>query len=190
MGQAVKLTMTSEDVIHNFFIPAFRVKNDVLPGRYTSIWFKPTKPGKYRLFCAEYCGTEHSYMGGWVYVVPQAEYESWQRGASQVQDSPVVAGSKLFAQFGCATCHNADAGARGPDLVGLFGHEVALQDGSKVIADESYIRESIVNSQSKIVAGYVPLMPIFQGLISEDQLSQLVAYIKSLNKAGTGGSAQ
>jgi cytochrome c oxidase subunit 2 len=187
LGQSVKLTMTSEDVIHDFFIPAFRAKNDVLPGRYTSIWFKPTMLGKYRLYCAEYCGTEHSFMGGWVYVVPQAEYERWQRGASAVEESPVVAGAKLFTQLGCATCHNADSGARGPNLNGLVGSQVELQDGTTVTADDSYVRESIVNSQAKIVAGFDPLMPIFQGLLSEDQLAQIVAYIKSLSKTeGTG----
>jgi cytochrome c oxidase subunit 2 len=187
MGQPIKLTMTSEDVIHDFFIPAFRTKNDVLPGRYTSIWFKPTKLGKYRLFCAEYCGTEHSYMNGWVHVLSQADYERWVRGASAVQESPVIAGGRLFNQLGCATCHSAGSGQLGPDLAGLFGHEVKLADGSTVVADEEYIRESIINAQAKIVAGFAPVMPLFKGLVSEEQLMQIIAYIKSLSPpTGTG----
>ncbi len=186
INQATKLTMTSEDVIHSFFIPAFRTKNDVVPGRYTTIWFKPTKVGKYRLFCAEYCGTEHSYMGGWVYVMSQADYELWQRGASTVQESPAVAGAKVFAAQGCATCHTELPGALGPNLNGLFGSQVELTDGTRVTADEGYIHESIVNSQAKIVAGYAPVMPMYGTVLSEEQVSLLVAYVKSLaaDKAG------
>lgn len=187
MGRPVKLTMTSEDVIHSFFVPAFRTKNDVLPGRYTTSWFTPTKLGKYRLFCAEYCGTEHSYMGGWVHVVSAAEYERWTRGAEAVQESPVVAGSKLFTAQACQTCHSGLPGALGPDLNGLFGTEVELVDGTRVVADENYIRESILNSQAKVVAGFAPVMPIYNTILSEEQVNQLVAYVKSLasmQKAG------
>ena len=180
MGENIRLTMTSEDVIHSFFIPALRVKNDVLPGRYTTVWFNATKPGKYRLFCTEYCGTEHSYMGGWVYVMRPAEYEAWVRGAGATTESPVAAGAKLFTSLGCVTCHAGDSGVRGPNLTGVYGSKQVLMDGKEVIADEEYIRESIINSQAKIVAGYPPIMPLFKGLISEDQLMQLVAYIKSL----------
>ena len=192
-GQPIKLNMTSEDVIHSFFIPAFRVKNDALPGRYTAIWFNATKPGSYNLFCAEYCGTEHSYMGGWVHVVSQADYEKWVRGASVVQDSPVVAGGKLFAKFGCATCHadmpGLPAAARGPSLAGIYGHEVEFADGTKTVVDDAYLRESIVNSQAKLVKGFLPIMPAFQGLITEEQVMQLIAYIKSLTASGgTGGN--
>lgn len=187
LGQTVKLTMTSEDVIHDFFIPAFRTKNDVLPGRYTSIWFTPTKIGQYRLFCAEYCGTDHSRMGGWVHVMPQADYERWVRGANASQESPVVTGGRLFNQLGCATCHSAGSAQLGPNLAGVFGHEVKLADGSTLIADEEYLRESIINSQAKIVAGFAPVMPLFKGLVTEEQLAQIIAYIKSLSPPpGTG----
>ena len=166
IGQTTKLTMTSEDVIHDFFIPAFRTKNDVLPGRYTSIWFTPTRLGKYRLFCAEYCGTDHSMMGGWVHVVSQADYERWQRGAEAVQESPVVAGSKLFTAQACQTCHSGLPGAIGPNLAGVFGSQVELMDGTRVVADAAYIRESILNSQAKVTAGFAPAMPLYQGILS------------------------
>lgn len=184
-GKPIQLTMTSEDVIHSFYIPAFRVKQDVLPGRYTRLWFQATKPGQYRLFCTEYCGTEHSMMGGWVYVLSPADYERWLAGESavSVQETPVQAGERLFTQLGCQTCHNANSGALGPNLAGVFGHPVKLMDGSEVIADEEYLRESILNPQAKIVAGYAPVMPVFKGIVNEDQLMQLIAYIKSLGGA-------
>lgn len=182
-GRPIKLTMTSEDVIHSFFIPAFRVKQDVLPGRYTRLWFEANKPGKYRLFCTEYCGTEHSMMGGWVTVLTPADYERWLSGdaAGAAAETPVQAGERLFSQLGCQTCHNAGSGALGPNLSGVYGHPVKLADGTEVIADEEYLRESILLSQAKLVAGYAPVMPVFKGLINEDQLIQLIAYIKSLS---------
>jgi cytochrome c oxidase subunit 2 len=185
VGQAIKLNMTSEDVIHSFYIPAFRVKNDVLPGRYTTVWFKPTKEGRYNLFCTEYCGTEHSRMVGWVDVMSESGYEEWLRSsgsASSAQETPVQAGARLFSEFGCATCHNSQSGALGPNLVGVYGTEQTIADGSKVMADENYLRESILNSQAKLVAGFAPIMPVFKGQISEEQLSQIIAYIKSLSK--------
>lgn len=178
-GQNIKLTMTSEDVIHSFFIPAFRTKMDVVPGRYTATWFRPEKPGKYHLFCAEYCGTEHSEMVGSVYVMPPAEYEAWLAGGGS-RVSPVAAGEKLFADLGCVTCHSAESGSLGPNLVGVFGSEQPLNNGQTVIADENYIRESILNPNAKIVEGYQPVMATFKGLVSETQLMQIIAYIKSL----------
>ncbi len=185
VGKPVQLTMTSEDVIHSFFIPAFRVKQDVLPGRYTRLWFQATKTGRYRLFCTEYCGTEHSMMGGWVNVMTAADYERWLSGevAGAAQETPVQAGERLFTQLGCQTCHNAGSGALGPNLAGVFGHTVKLADGSEVIADEEYLRESILNPHAKLVAGFAPVMPVFKGIINEDQLLQLIAYIKSLSGA-------
>lgn len=180
VGQPVKLTMTSEDVIHSFFIPAFRVKQDVVPGRYTKLWFEATKPGTYHLFCTEYCGTEHSRMGGVVYAMAPADYERWLRGDAGVAETPVEAGARLYTQLGCATCHNPGAGALGPYLGGVAGHQVKLADGTEVMADDEYLRESILNSQAKIVAGFAPVMPLFKGMITEDQVLNLVAYIKSL----------
>lgn len=186
VGQPVQLTMTSEDVIHSFFIPAFRVKQDVVPGRYTKVWFEATKPGQYHLFCTEYCGTEHSKMVGYVQALPPAEYERWLRGASGAAETPVEAGARLFTQLGCATCHNPGSGALGPNLAGVAGHTVKLTDGTEVVADDEYLRESILNSQAKVVAGYAPVMPLFKGMISEDQILNLIAYIKSLTPAAGG----
>jgi cytochrome c oxidase subunit 2 len=179
VGRPVKLTMTSQDVIHGFFIPAFRIKKDVLPDRYTSIWFQATKTGKFHLFCTQYCGAEHARMGGWVHVLPPADYEQWLSGRAK-GESMAAAGARLFAQLGCVSCHAADGTGRGPLLEGVFGQSVKLQDGRTVIADETYLRESILNPSAKVVAGYSALMPTFQGQISEEEILQLLAYIKSL----------
>ena len=192
VGRPVKLIMGSEDVIHSFFIPNFRVKADVVPGRYNTLWFEATKPGRYHLFCAEYCGTQHSGMIGWVYAMEPAEYQAWL-GGGPPSDSPVAAGEKLFTSLACITCHTDDATARGPSLTNLIGTKVQLQGGAVAVADDGYLRESIVNPQAKIVAGYQPIMPTFQGLVTEEQLLQLIAYVKSLTKQGaapaTTGSA-
>jgi cytochrome c oxidase subunit II len=186
VGRPVKLTMTSEDVIHSFFVPAFRIKQDVLPGRYTTTWFQATKAGTYHLFCAEYCGTQHSGMIGWVTVMEPADYEAWLSGGTK--KSLASTGETLFQQLGCATCHRADGGGRGPVLNGLFGRAVHLQDGVTVVANEDYVRESILNPQAKIVAGYQPIMPTFKGLVSEEQILGLIAYIKSLGAPQSGGT--
>jgi cytochrome c oxidase subunit II len=185
VGRSVKLTMTSEDVIHSFFVPAFRVKADVIPGRYTTLWFEATKPGTYHLFCAEYCGTEHSAMIGHIVVMEPAEYQAWLSGGPPVA-ALATAGQALFEQLGCVTCHRSEPGARGPQLVGIVGKPVQLQSGETVVADETYLRESILNPQAKIVAGFQPLMPTFKGLVSEEGLIQLIAYIKSLEPAEGG----
>lgn len=185
VNRPVRLIMTSQDVIHSFYIPAFRVKQDVLPGRYTSIWFQATKPGTYHLFCAEYCGTDHAEMGGSVIVLPEAEYQQWLSGGNS--NLPLAqAGEALFQQLGCVTCHQADpqAQGRGPSLVGLVGREVQLEGGQTVTADEEYIRESVLNPRAKIVAGYPAIMPTFQGQISDEGLQQIVAYLKSLTANG------
>ncbi len=188
VGVPVKLTLTSEDVIHSFFIPAFRVKKDALPARYTTAWFQATKPGRYHLFCAEYCGTRHSNMIGSIVVMEPAAFQAWLAGGGPGV-SLASAGEKLFQDLACVTCHKADSGARGPALDGLFGRPVALADGGTVTADETYIRESIVAPSAKVVAGYQPIMPTFQGLVSEEQLLQLVAYVRSLKaKAPAAGA--
>jgi cytochrome c oxidase subunit II len=179
-GRMVKLTMISEDVIHSFYVPAFRVKRDVLPGRYSSMYFKPTTPGKYHLFCAEYCGTQHSGMGGWIYVMEPGEYENWLSGGPG--GSMQTRGEQLFQQYGCASCHRSDGKGRGPSLVGIFNQPQKLQGGTTVIADEVYIRESILTPKAKVVQGFQAVMPTFQGQISEESLLQLIAYIKSLEK--------
>jgi cytochrome c oxidase subunit II len=179
VGRAVKLIMTSEDVIHDVFVPAFRVKADVLPGRYTSIWFQATKPGRYHLFCAEYCGTRHSGMTGEVIVMEPAEYQAWLSGGTG-EGSLASAGEKLFADLACNTCHRPDSQGRGPVLDGLFGKTVTMQNGENVVFDEAYIRESILTPTAKVAAGFQPIMPTFQGLVSEEQLLQLIEYVKSL----------
>src|SRR5450432_739902 len=186
VGRDVKLIMTSQDVIHSFYVPAFRMKQDVLPGRYTIAWFRATKPGIYHLFCAEYCGTSHSGMIGSVVVMEPAQYEAWMSGGTT---GPLSAtGEKMFAELGCVTCHRSDAQGRGPNLQGVFGKPVLLEDGRTVTANENYVRESILDPGAKIVNGYKPVMPTFQGLVSEEQLNALVAYVKSLSPAGAGGA--
>jgi cytochrome c oxidase subunit 2 len=184
VGQNVKLIMTSQDVIHSFFIPAFRLKQDVLPGRYTTLWFRATKPGTYHLFCAEYCGTQHSGMGGSVIVMEPAQYQAWTNGGST---GPLSAtGEKIFSELGCVTCHRSDGQGRGPSLQGVFGSRVMLEDGRTLVADENYLRESILEPGAKIVRGYKPVMPTFQGLVGDEQINALVAYIKSLTPAKPG----
>ena len=178
VGRDVRLIMTSQDVIHSFYVPAFRMKQDVLPGRYTMAWFHATKAGTYHLFCAEYCGTHHSGMIGDIVVMEPAEFEAWMSGGNT---GPLSAtGEKLFAELGCATCHRTDTQGRGPNLQGIFGKPVQLQDGRTVTADENYIRESILDPGTKIVNGFKPVMPTFQGLVSEEQVNALVAYVKSV----------
>ena len=188
IGRPVRLVMASEDVIHSFYVPAFRLKRDVLPGRVATLWFEATKPGRYHLFCAEYCGTKHSGMIGWIEVMEPTEFQAWLAGGSG-SESLASAGAKLFQQHACNTCHRPDSLARGPNLEGLYGKPVTLADGRTVVADESYIRESIVMPNAKLVAGFQPLMPTFQGLISEEGLLQLVAYVKSLSKVSPPAGA-
>ena len=178
--QPVRVTMTSEDVLHDFFIPAFRVKMDVIPGRYTTLWFEATKTGEFHLFCAEYCGTQHSGMIGKVIVMEPTEYHDWLMGASASGETMVQAGQRQFQELGCETCHKSSSSGRGPSLVGIYDKPVKLKNGQEVTVDVDYIRESILQPRAKIVDGYEPIMPIFEGQISEQSLLQIVSYIKSL----------
>jgi cytochrome c oxidase subunit 2 len=183
LGRPIRLTMTSQDVIHSFFIPAFRIKQDVVPGRYSSLWFQPTKPGRYHLFCAEYCGTKHSGMIGSVVVMGQTEFQQWlEEGGMGQEESMSIAGERLFRRLGCSGCHGANATVRAPALEGVYGHPVPLEGGAFVTADERYIRDSILLPQSQVVAGYKPVMPTFQGHISEDELLKVITYIKALGR--------
>jgi cytochrome c oxidase subunit 2 len=182
VGRSVKVTLTSEDVIHDLYLPAFRVKTDVIPGRYMTLWFNATKAGEYHLFCAEYCGTKHSGMVGRVIVMEPAAYQAWLSGGAG-ELSLAARGQRAFQDLACHTCHMADASGRGPSLDRLFGSQVKLADGSTVVADEAYLRESILNPQAKLVAGYQPLMPTFQGLVNEETLMGLIEHIKSLQAA-------
>jgi cytochrome c oxidase subunit II len=180
VGRNVRLIMGSEDVIHDFFVPAFRVKMDVVPGHYNTMWFRPTKAGKYHFFCSQYCGTNHAIMGGWVTVMEPSDYAAWLSGAAGGETNPVALGEKLFIEKACNTCHLSTGLGRSPSLNGVYGAKVLLADGSTVVADEAYIRESILQPNAKIVAGYQPLMPSFQGQLTEEQVMALIAYIKSL----------
>jgi cytochrome c oxidase subunit 2 len=180
-GRPVKVTLASEDVLHSFFLPAFRLKHDVVPGSYQTFWFEATKPGRYHIFCAEYCGTNHSQMIGWVTVMDPVSYETWL-SAGAGGSSMAELGQKLFEQYGCVSCHVLDQQGRCPSLRNVFGNPVKLEDGRTVIADEAYIRESILNPNAKIVSGYKrDVMPVFQGQINEEGLLQLIVYIKSLS---------
>jgi len=180
VGVPVELIMTSQDVIHSFYVPAFRVKQDVLPDRYTTEWFLPTKVGQYHLFCAEYCGTGHASMTGTVYVMDPADYQQWLAG--KMPGVPMATtGEELFQHFACNTCHQENDMGRGPSLYGIYGSTVHLQDGSSVIADQSYIRNSIYNPSTQVVRGYRPIMPTFKDQVTPDQVDELIEYIKSLH---------
>lgn len=180
VGRPVKLIMTSQDVIHSFFIPAFRVKQDVLPGRYSTQWFQATKPGEYHLFCAEYCGTSHSGMIGKVVAMDPSDYEKWLMTASSAGIAMASDGAALFERYGCKTCHRQDTGPRGPALNGLWGKQVKLASGQMVTADQEYIRESILDPNAKLVAGYQQLMPTYKNQLSQEQVNHLIEYVRSL----------
>ena len=191
IGRPVKVTLTSEDVIHCFSIPAFRIKQDVVPGRYSSLWFQATKPGTYQLFCSEYCGTEHSRMIGKVIVMEEADYQKWlSEGAESGQ---ALQGRKLYTKLQCVTCHTGNAEAKAPNLEGIYRKHIPIshidgvktKEGTKVFADDSYIRESILYPNAKVAAGWESIMPTYQGLVTEEELLQVIAYIKSLNQGQT-----
>lgn len=179
VGRAVKLVMASEDVIHSVFIPEFRVKMDVVPGRYRTMWFKATKPGRFKLFCTEYCGAEHSRMIGHVIVMSPGDYDDWLR-SGRPEKSMAGSGEELFGRLACDTCHRPDSAARAPILVGLYGKSVQMLDGSAAVVDDNYLRESILDPASRVVAGYNPIMPTFRGQITEEELHQLILYIREL----------
>jgi cytochrome c oxidase subunit 2 len=178
-GRPFRLVMTSEDAIHSFFVPAFRIKQDVLPGRYTTQWFQATKTGRYHLFCTQYCGTNHATMGGWIYVLEPGAYSEWLSRAS-AGESMATVGDRLFGRLRCGDCHGAVDQARGPTLAGLYGRRVSLAGGGTALADDAYIETSILDPNRHVAVGYQPLMPTFKGQVTQDELLQLLAYIKSL----------
>jgi cytochrome c oxidase subunit II len=180
VGVPVALTMTSEDVIHSFFVPAFRIKRDVVPGRYVTAWFQATKPGEYRLFCAQYCGTEHAGMTGRVIVMTSVDYQRWLQSRVSATLTPAASGALLFQRLGCSACHAANNTGQGPSLAGIYGRAVPLTNGQSVVADEGYLRKHILTPGKTVVAGYPRIMPTFRGLVNEEQLLQIIAYIKSL----------
>jgi cytochrome c oxidase subunit II len=179
VGQPVKLIMSSQDVIHDFFVPGFRNKQDVVPGRYTTEWFTPTKPGKYHLFCSQYCGTDHSRMVGWIYVMQPAEHARWLAG-QPAPESLGAQGERAFHMRGCSGCHAVNSTIHAPLLDNIYGKRVPLSDGTFVTADEQYLRDSILQPNKQIAAGFAPVMPTYQGQISEDELNAIIAYLKSL----------
>ncbi len=183
VGQRIRLRMTSEDVIHSFFVPAFRTKHDVVPGRYSTLWFEPNRVGTYHLFCAEYCGTWHSRMIGSVVVMEPAQYQTWLD--SHAEGSLALEGRKIFLKYRCLSCHNTSGTPHGPPLEELYGKLVLLEGGKRVTADEDYIRESILQPKAKVVAGFRPIMPTFQGQVSEEEVLKLIAYIRSLGRGET-----
>jgi cytochrome c oxidase subunit 2 len=180
VGKPVKLIMISQDVIHSFFVPAFRAKRDVLPGRYESMWFQPTQPGEYRLFCAEYCGDQHSRMVGRVFVMRAGDYIAW--AGARHEDEPSIAGRRVFEKLGCASCHGTTTGARGPSLAGLYGSIVSLREGREIVADDEFLRESILSPGVKVREGFQNLMPAYQGQIDFEEMSTLLIYLKSLRQ--------
>ncbi len=179
VGRPIKLVMISQDVIHSFFVPAFRVKQDVLPGRYTTLWFQPTREGEYQIFCAEFCGTGHSLMKGRVVVMAPAAYGEWL-ARNPGSGSLAVQGEGLFRHLGCSGCHGESATVHAPKLAGIYGRRVPLADGSEVEVDDRYLRDSILLPAKEVAAGYTPIMPSFQGQVGEDDILKLVAYIRSL----------
>lgn len=189
LGRPVKVIFTSEDVLHALYIPAFRVKADAIPGRYSSVWFTPTKVGEYHLFCAEYCGTKHSGMIGRVVVQEPNEYQTWLSGGGGGL-SMTARGEQLFQQLGCVSCHVNDGLGRGSSLAGKYGAQETLANGTTVNVDDTYIRESILTPQMRLVAGYGPVMPTFQGQVNEEGLMSLIEYIKSIPSAGQPAAAQ
>ena len=180
VGRPVVVSLASQDVIHSFFVPAFRMKQDAVPGRTTHVWFTVTEPGRYRLFCAEYCGTQHSEMGGWVDAMPPERYAAWLAAQGE-GETLAAAGAKLFRALGCSGCHGNSSKVRAPDLAGVYGRPVALASRETVIADERYLRDSILQPDREIAAGYDPVMPSFDGLVDEAELQMLLAYLKSLS---------
>jgi cytochrome c oxidase subunit 2 len=188
VGRPIKVTVTSEDVIHSLYFPAFRTKIDAIPGRYTHLWFEATKTGTYHIFCTEYCGTNHSGMIGSVVVMEPSAYQAWLAGGT-TEGTLAQRGERLFTELACNTCHLDTGKGRGPALQNILGKPVELADGTSVMVDEGYLRESIINSQAKIVKGFQPLMPAFQGLVSEDNLVALVEYVKTLSPTATTTAA-
>ncbi len=179
MGQPVQLTMISQDVFHSFSIPDFRIKREVIPGRYSTVWFEATQTGTFHLFCTQYCGTQHSGMVGTVTVLSPDDYKKWLQqstsGMSLAQN-----GERLFASMGCNSCHSGNAAARGPNLAGVYGAKLTLTDGSQLLVNDAYLRDAILNPSQHVTAGFAPIMPTYQGQISEDGLIDLVEYIKNM----------
>lgn len=179
LGVPIELTMTSEDAIHSFYIPAFRVKQDVLPARYTSLWFTATRVGRFNLFCAEFCGTDHSRMHGAVVVMPPAQFAQWL-ASGPIEPDLVTRGARIYRDYGCSGCHEPKSTVHAPGLIDLYGSVVHLSDGATAVADDNYLRDSILLPKKQVPAGFEPTMPSFQGQLDEDDLAALLAYLRSM----------
>lgn len=186
LGRPVQLILTSQDVIHSFYVPAFRVKQDAVPGRYTSLWFTATHAGSYPLFCAEYCGSQHAGMGGQVVVMEPAAFSQWLAAGNSAPELAAV-GAERFRYYGCSGCHAVDANVHAPDLRGIWGRQVHLADGRTVTADARYLRDSILLPRQDVVAGYAPIMPSYQGRIGEEDLTAILEFLRSAPDKATGG---
>jgi cytochrome c oxidase subunit 2 len=178
-GKPIQLTMISQDVFHSFSIPDFRIKREVIPGRYSTVWFEATQVGTYHIFCTQYCGTQHSGMVGEVTVMTPGDYKKWLEQSNSGQ-SLAQNGERLFASMGCNSCHNGTAAARGPSLAGVYGSKLTLTDGRQILVDDAYLRNAILNPSEHVTAGFAPIMPTYQGQISEDGLIDLVEFIKNM----------
>ena len=188
-GRPIKITISSEDVLHSLYFPAFRTKMDAIPGRYTELWFEASTPGQYHIFCTEYCGTNHAGMIGTVTVLEPARFQAWLQGGGE-GGTLAQRGARLFGSLACNSCHLESGQGRGPSLKDIVGKTETMQDGTTIVVDEAYLRESILSSQAKIVRGFQPLMPTFQGLISEENLVALLEHVKSLSpNAATAATA-
>lgn len=186
-GRPVRLVLASDDVIHSLYLPAFRLKQDAVPGRYTEMWFEATEPGEYLLLCTEYCGTEHSKMGGRLVVMASDDYDAWARSEAG-QPTPVERGAAIYARMGCGTCHDIDSTVGAPPLHGIWGAPVELADGRVVTVDDDYVRRSILRPAAEVVAGHQPLMPSYQGRLDEAEVLALVAYIRSMSELSVPGA--
>jgi cytochrome c oxidase subunit II len=182
-GRPIRLVMTSQDVIHSFYVPAFRLKYDVIPGRYTNLSFTATTPGEYHLFCAEFCGTEHAEMIGRVIVMEPRQFQEWLNQGSQSSQAMPEAGALVYQEFGCGSCHDPGSQVNAPQLAGRYGEKVLLADGGKVTFEENYIRESIYDPMRRIAAGYEPLMPSYTEQVTEEQVQLLIAFLKTFEHA-------
>ncbi|SHF54617.1 cytochrome c oxidase subunit 2 [Modicisalibacter ilicicola DSM 19980] len=179
VGETIELRLTSEDVIHSFYIPDYRIKHDAVPGTYRKLWFEATKPGQYRLFCAEYCGSYHSRMRGKIIALDPADYQRWLDDQGE-RETPEVRGASLFRSYGCSGCHLGSSNVRAPSLAGVYGRPVPLASGGTVMADEAYLRDSILQPQKHVVAGFSPIMPSYSGQIDEGEILSIIAYLQSL----------
>ena len=188
-GDAVVINMISQDVVHSLYIPALRIQMETLPGRYTQLWFKANQPGRYHLLCSEFCGTDHSKMGGVLTIMRPTDYQAWLTKSGSDEDL-AAAGRKLFSTYGCSGCHDRGSAVRAPSLAGIYNHPVPLEGGGTILADASYIRDKILDPDRHLIAGYRQVMPSFKGLIPEEDMTRLVAFVEDYDNSNHGGGKE